>query len=253
MKCKGSPRGLVLVIQVLLALVVTIWPSSRFVDGCSGGGCAVASAFAATNPPHHAAVRPLSSTTILRAQPEDADRSGGLRRALSNVGQVFTRDTTVRVGSTVVANSNVPNLQIWQFQSYTVEAIWDQGVPVAENRVTTGNDDEESSAGTTTSNDNNSLLVERIPCDTLDATPTTPPGYTRYVSLFSPQHHERPVTVCYPDEVVLVPLRDEVLDSVVTALPLFGFWTALAWSFAYKYNARYGGDFVDALFRSKGL
>eukprot|EP00977_Amphora_coffeiformis_P012097 scaffold2987_cov170-Amphora_coffeaeformis.AAC.32 len=177
----------------------------------------------------------LSTTTRLKAEnDESSDRSEGLRQALSGVGQLFQKDTAVRVGSTVVANTNVPALEIWQFQSYTVEAIWDQGVP--------------SSTNTT--------ILEKIPCDTLDApSPTGGSSHTRYVSLYSAKHHEQAVTVeYYPgNEAQLVRLRDEVLGSVRMALPLFGFWTALAYSFAAKYNERYGGDFMDALFRSKGL
>ena len=225
-------------ILVLLVLVLAVTQPSSI-------GCRSVTAFSTTTATAAGQRRPTKwiSTTSLRQaanKDDDDDRSQGLRQALSGLGQIFSKDNAVRVGSTVVANSNVPELQIWQFQSYTVEAIWDQGVP---RRSNAGDDD------------NNNDIIEKIPCETLDAAPTKA-TYTRYVSLYAAKHHDArggAVTVQYPDEVVLVPLRDEVLDSVVMALPLFGFWTALAASFAAKYNARYGGDFMDALFRSKGL
>ena len=168
------------------------------------------------------------------ATPNDNDRSDGLRQSLLQVGQVLDTksDNVIRVGSTVVANSNLPDLQIWQFQSYTVQDIWDQGIASA---TAAANDTDAASS-----------LVEKIACTTLDDPPPPKAGvYTRYVSLYSAKHHDRPVTV-NPAEVTLVTLRNEVQDSILQALPLFGFWTALAFSFATKYNERYGGNLLDA-------
>ena len=232
-----------------LALLVALW--STFVSVTAFPTCPNS-----LRPARRPSRTKTTTTKIitLHAQSDNEDRSQGLRQALACIGQVLTPNPTVRVGSTVVANSNVPALQIWQFQSYTVQAIWDQGV----SSTNSDKNYDDTTITTTTTTTTTSSIVEKIPCDTLHA-PSPPSSnggsYTRYVSLYSAKHHldQQPVTVQYPDEVILVPLRDEVLDSIRMALPLFGFWTALAYSFASKYNERYGGNFWDALFRSKGL
>ncbi|CAB9510291.1 expressed unknown protein [Seminavis robusta] len=159
---------------------------------------------------------------------EEDDRSEGLRKALLTVGEAATT-SDINVGSTVVAGNNIPNLGIWQFQSYELQTIYDQGM------------NEETGA------------VEKLPRTRLED-PVQPSSsyYTRYVTLFSEKHHGGkngmgPVVVS-PNEVELSSMQTEVVDSVVMALPLFAFWTALAFSFANQYTARTGGTFVDALF-----
>jgi hypothetical protein len=151
------------------------------------------------------------------------DRSQRLRKALEVVGEV-QEGSELRIGSTVVAGNNVPNLGIWQFQSYELQSIYDQGVT------------EEG-------------MVEKIPRQSLEE-PIEPATYTRYVTLYSEKHHgpEGTAVIVSPKEVELTSMRDEVVDSILMALPLFGFWTALAFSFANQYAERTGGTLVDALF-----
>lgn len=146
-------------------------------------------------------------------------RGDGLRKLLLSLNP----DPVVSVGCTVIASGNIPDLGIWQFQSYELQGIYDQGSDPA-----TG-------------------LVEKIPREYLRD--KIPSGFMRYVTLYSPKHHqiEGPVVLA-ADEVGLSSVRDEVIDSVVMALPLFGFWTALAFSFANQYSARTGGSFLDAFF-----
>jgi hypothetical protein len=81
--------------------------------------------------------------------------------------------------------------------------------------------------------------------------PRSKNGYTRYITLYSAKYHQvqGPITLT-PEEVDLVSVKDEVLDSFLWALPLFVFWTAMAVSFANLYNDRYGGNWIDALFRT---
>lgn len=146
------------------------------------------------------------------------DRSQGLRKAFESVGEL--NDDNIAVGSTVVTGNNIPNLGIWQFQSYQVTSIYDQTV---------------SDGG----------VVEKIPRESLDDNVIG----TRYVTLYSSKHHKDGESVVVsPDEVELSSMREEVVDSVLMALPLFGFWTALAFSFANQYSERTGGTFVDAFF-----
>jgi hypothetical protein len=153
------------------------------------------------------------------------DRSELLRKALLSVGEVA--ESEMRIGSTVVAGNNIPNLGIWQFQSYELKSIYDQGM-----NGETG-------------------VMEKLPRLSLKE-PLEPSSYRRYVTLFSEKHHGGkdglgPVVVS-PNEVELSSLQTEVVDSLIMALPLFGFWTALAFSFANQYSVRTGGTFIDALF-----
>lgn len=98
-------------------------------------------------------------------------------------------------------------------------------------------------------------VIEKIHLSTLDleTTSSTPSGYTRYISLYSPMYHDndqfrgRPVIVT-PEEVGLVSMKDEVLDSVLVALPILSFWLGTIFVFANTYHERTGGNFIDAIF-----
>jgi hypothetical protein len=93
------------------------------------------------------------------------------------------------------------------------------------------------------------VVVEKIPQDAI--VQEVPNGYTQYITLYSPQYHkESGPVICTPEEVGLVSLQTEVVESIIFALPVLAFWTATAISFAKNYNDRYGGNFFDALFRT---
>mmetsp|Transcript_24192 Transcript_24192/g.34061 ORF Transcript_24192/g.34061 Transcript_24192/m.34061 type:complete len:302 (+) Transcript_24192:102-1007(+) len=147
-------------------------------------------------------------------------------------------------GSIVIAKADIPNLGIWMDQSYELQSIYLQGV------------------------NSETQLVEQIQLDTLQvdssSTATIPNGYTRYITLYSPLYHDQKnvnsstsgndvvlVTPCpvvvTPEEVGLVSLRDEVMDSIIFALPVLTFWLTTSFVFVKQYNERYGGTFVDAL------
>ena len=121
----------------------------------------------------------------------------------------------------MIAGSNIPTLNIWQYQSYQVTSIFDQSV---------------NSGG---------VGVEKTFRQNLEENGNG----TRYVTLYSSKYHEDPVIVS-PSELKLSSVKEEVIDSLLFALPLFGFWTALAYTFASQYSERTGGTFVDALFGS---
>lgn len=161
---------------------------------------------------------------------EEEQRGDSLRRAFSSLNEVNNKDSkggNLSVGSTVVPSSDIPLLGIWQFQTYELQSIFDQGF---------------SSKG------DSDAIVEKIPVATL-TDPISRPGYTRYMTLYSPKYHEKPIKIT-PEEIGLLSMREEVMDSLLMALPVFGFWTAVAFSFANTYNERYGGNFMDALFRT---
>jgi hypothetical protein len=151
-------------------------------------------------------------------------RGDSLRRAMNSFAEVTTDEVEgLRAGSTVVPTCDIPSLGIWQFQTYELQSIFDQGYQ-------------------------QDTIIEKIPAPNL-TDPITRPGYTRYITLYSPKYHKEPITIT-PEEVGLVSMRDEVMDSLLMALPIFGFWTAVAISFANIYTERYGGNFLDAFFRT---
>ena len=84
--------------------------------------------------------------------------------------------------------------------------------------------------------------IDRLALANLD-TPI-PKGYDRYVTLFSPLYHKEPVVVT-PEEVGLVSVRSEVVDSVWLAVPGV-FWVFVCYNIYNIYHERTGGSFVDA-------
>ena len=118
--------------------------------------------------------------------------------------------THVRRGSVVIARYDVPVLRIVKSQSYQVIDIYLQG-PLQSGAA-----------------------VERVSLDSLDAPwPSGHDHFTLYIKLFSSFYHEEPV-ICTPEEVGLVTLRDEVMDSMREAVPILGFWVSLCivfWSY----------------------
>lgn len=146
------------------------------------------------------------------------DLVGRMARGMVSTGM----KETVERYDVVVAKADVPDLGIFADQAYEVVSIYLQGLnPKTE-------------------------LLERIPLDSLEDG-TNKAGYTKYIRLYSPSYHEEPVIVT-PEEVGLVSLRDEVVDATLVMLPIFAFWVCTCLVFAGKYNERYGGNFVDALF-----
>jgi len=186
-----------------------------------------ASPVVADVPPHSAANERRSTATKEDIENDVDDRAGALRKVLELFGDVGNADDRMPVGSTVVVSGlSLPDLGIEDWQSYELVSVYDQGV------------------------DDNGLPV-KIPRKDLQEAKPIPYGYKRYCTLYSDRYHKEsgPVIVS-PDEIQLVSVRDEVFDSLLMASPVFGFWTALAVSFANSYNERYGGNFLDAIFRT---
>ena len=188
---------------------------------------------------------------------EDAeDRGGSFRKVLQRLD--FTPSNNhnsdgekLLVGATCIVQGNsLPALGLQEWQSYELRSVYDQGMDAETGRVVkiprpylslspphkgtgTGN-------GTTAEEEDNDDDENKIPI-----------GYQRYITLYAARYHREcgPVIVS-PEDITLVSVREEVRDSLLMALPIFGFWTALAISFANVYNDRYGGNFLDALFRT---
>ena len=179
---------------------------------------------------------------------DDDDRAGALRKLLESfagAGNPDAQQEQLPVGSTVVVSGpSLPALGVHEWQSYELVEVYDQGVdgstgmPVKIPR----RDLYEAAVAA-------AAAAEEETGETLP--PPSAHGWKRYARLYSDRYHREtgPVVVS-TDEITLVSVRDEVLDSLLMALPVFGFWTALAASFANLYNERYGGTFLDALFRT---
>jgi len=160
------------------------------------------------------------------AQPEDL-RDGPRTLLEAFLSRMGSSEASVPIGSIVVAGLSVPSLGVHEWQSYRLLSVHDKGV------------------------DARTGLVVKIPRRDLKEALPVPYGYSRYVTLYSKRYHERsgPVVVS-PEEVGLKSLQEEVVASLLQALPMFGFWMALSFSWASMYNERYGGDFINALFRT---
>ena len=191
---------------------------------------------------------------------EDAeDRGGSLRKVL----QLFDFTTSnhhnsdgekLLVGATCIVQGNsLPALGLQEWQSYELRSVYDQGMDAETGRVVKiprpylSLSQPPPRKGTGTGNGTTAEAEE----DDDDNENKIPMGYQRYITLYAARYHREcgPVIVS-PADITLVSVREEVRDSLLMALPIFGFWTALAISFANVYNDRYGGTFLDALFRT---
>jgi hypothetical protein len=139
----------------------------------------------------------------------------------------------LEVGDMIVAKTDIPSLRIWCGSGYEITAMYLKGV-----NTETG-------------------LVETIPLQTFStttvetkSTKTISSGYTKYLEVYNPRHHQKggPVIVS-PEEIGLVTLKSELEEAMLLAIPGF-FWVFVAAAFANTYTDRYGGDFWDAFFRT---
>ena len=176
--------------------------------------------------PFRAPRRGYQSVALLRGSIDDdnenpRDGFGRMLRVAFSSGM----SEDIKQGALVVARADLPSQGIYMDQSYELRSIFKQRLNPETN------------------------VVEKIPLISLEEDVGT--GYVQYVTLFSPMYHEEcgPVVVT-PEEAGLVAFRTEVVDSIIFALPVLGFWLATCFTFARMYNEKYGGNFFDALFRT---
>ena len=134
---------------------------------------------------------------------------------------------SLEVGDIVVAKYEIANLNIWGDSGYEIIEMYAQGV------------------------DKETGQIDKIALTSLaDNTAQSKVGYTKYLKVYSPKYHSDsgPVIVT-PDEMGLITIKDELVESLWLALPGL-FWVVLAATFASNYNERYGGDFFNAMFRT---
>jgi len=150
-------------------------------------------------------------------------------------------NTRIKKNSLVVAKVDIPALGIFADQTYELQSIYLQGY---------------------SSNSGSDEIIEKIDLEELDlggdnpySKSTVPAGYTQYITLYSKMYHDNDTfdnkaIICTPEEVGLISMKDEVIDSIIFALPVLSFWLGTCFTFSTWYTQKYGGNFIDALFRS---
>ena len=117
-------------------------------------------------------------------------------------------DSSIVVGRICIARRDFPKKYIVCDQAYEVTDIYYQGMRGAD--------------------------VERVRVPSMDSRPPEGcAGFTMYLKLYSKEYHTEPVTV-RPEEVGIVSLGEEVIDSLKIGIPILGFWlTVISLLLAY--------------------
>eukprot|EP00591_Stephanopyxis_turris_P003576 CAMPEP_0195521864 /NCGR_PEP_ID=MMETSP0794_2-20130614/19534_1 /TAXON_ID=515487 /ORGANISM="Stephanopyxis turris, Strain CCMP 815" /LENGTH=205 /DNA_ID=CAMNT_0040651497 /DNA_START=25 /DNA_END=642 /DNA_ORIENTATION=- len=163
---------------------------------------------------------PIQRCVSASGKPEDyddydpRDNLGRELRGLQSSGL----KKTMEPGDTVVCKREISAMGIYENKSYEIKELYAQIF----------RDDTQT--------------TEKVPLANLDE--GIPAGYSRYITLFNPSYHKEPVVVT-PEEVGLVSMRSELVDSLWLAVPGF-FWVFVASSFYNTYHERTGGSFGDA-------
>lgn len=146
---------------------------------------------------------------------------GRMARGIARTG--WKDKGALQVGDVVVAKAEIPSLSIWVGAGYEIMELYSQGVSAESGQV------------------------EKIPLNTLDEA-VSKVGYTQYMKVYSPKYHKNPVVVS-AEEMGLRTIKAELTEAMWLAIPGF-FWVFVASAFASNYNAKYGGNFLDAFFRT---
>lgn len=155
---------------------------------------------------------------------------------LSNTN-LLANKKSVKLKELVIAKYDIPNLGIYGDQMYELQSIYLQGRGPALSGA------ESNPSG---------KIIDKVHLPLLDLeNRKVPPGYTLYITLYSPMYHDnenhggRGVIVT-PEEVGLITMKDEIADSILVALPVLSLWVGLSMTFANIYHQRYGGNLLDA-------
>jgi hypothetical protein len=178
------------------------------------------------------------SASSMKLQMSKGGEEPPLTAFFDRMSKTGVNNKSIKRNALVVTKYDILDLGIFADQTYELQSIYLQG----ENK-----EEMESGGGFETS------IIEKIELAELDLGGNNVPlegrgsGYTLYIQLYNSRYHDNAVIVT-PDEVGLVSMKDEVLDSVLSALPILSFWLGTCYVFATKYNEKYGGSFVDAFF-----
>lgn len=171
-------------------------------------------------------VRKQTKTSDLEQLLDIGARFDGLWTLIDGVRK-GSLGSTIKPGRICIARRDLPSKYIVVDQAYEVRSIYYQGLRGAE--------------------------VERVPVASAD---TPPPegckGYVMYMTIFSEEYHTVPVIV-RPEEVCLVSLGEEVVDSLKIAVPILGFWlTVIAFLLAYGQQSASAAN-TDALLVTEAI
>ena len=132
----------------------------------------------------------------------------------------------------VVAKRDVPSLGIRAGAVYKILSIFLKG----------------------TSADATGLGVEVVPLERY-GDDNQDQRYTKYLRVYNPRDHEAIASttekgvVVTPEEIGLVSVKADWTEALFLAVPGF-FWVFVAMAFSNYYTDRYGGNFLDAFFRT---
>jgi len=164
-----------------------------------------------------------ASTSRLTSPPPNPPGGAYLRRVARGIQEMGNMKESVETGDVIFAKADIDSLGIYRDVGYDVTSIYHQGLSEDTGRI------------------------EKRPVVSLDE--PVPRGYTRYVTLYSPVHHgddiDRGAVIVTPEEVGLVSMKAEVIQSLLLAVPGL-FWVGLCITFTNIYTERYGGTFMDA-------
>jgi hypothetical protein len=227
-----SLLGLLAVVQSLSTLFICIAsthafaPLPRNVNVHSVGRISQQRSTLARQQQKHGATSDDDNNNNDEAAPAVQTRETELGRMSQGIARTGMKDVgDLRVGDVVVAKYEVPSLDIWIDAGYEIVELYSQGV--------------NSETG----------MVEKIPLQSFDDdNQDNKVGYTRYLKVYSPKYHSEPVIVT-PEEMGLATLKAELVEALWLAVPGF-FWIFLCITFASNYNSKYGGNFLDAFFRT---
>lgn len=185
---------------------------------------------------------PLANASALRM----SNNEPPLTAFLDRVSKTGINNKSIKQNSLVITKYDIPDLGIFADQTYELQSIYLQG----ERKSDRKNENKSIEQGVIEKIELAELNLEGQNTATTDGSGI---GYTLYIKLYNPVYHDndqfqKKAVIVTPEEVGLVSMKDEVLDSVLVAIPILSFWLGTCYMFASMYNQKYGGNFLDAFF-----
>ena len=162
------------------------------------------------------------------------DEYDGFRNESSNIDdglKNLMKDTNdLAVGDWIVAKRDIPSMGIRAGAGYKLQAIFLKGA------------------------NPEGLGVEVLPLERYgdDGGNSVSSSYTKYLKVYNPRDHGKSTeqgVVVTPEEIGLTSIRADWTEAALLAIPGF-FWVFVAMAFSNYYTDRYGGNFLDAFFRT---
>lgn len=118
----------------------------------------------------------------------------------------------VKTNDIIIAGNEIPQFNLYRYQSYVLTRVYYQGMDAKENKVVR-------------------LDVDELDAEVPEIAAEIGGKWQKYLSLYSPNYHKAsgPVVVT-EEEMRIVSLKEEILSSTVLAMPGL-FWLWLAYKF----------------------